>query len=309
MSLDSPDQAPPLPDDELRESLIIYCRLSPEDIGRTMDEMGRTQAGFCDAALKLGVVTENEVAAAREWAQQLTSRRTANQLVTTGRGRAGGGEVVFRHASEVTPGSQLILAHDPDHPRSERIRALRTELLLAKDSARRGQVIAVLSPGAGEGRSQLAAELAIAFSQLGRRTLLIDADLRRPSQHLLFGADNVLGLTQSLAHGDPPQMFGVTGLPNLSLLTSGSPAPNPLELISDARFLRMIREWRRDYAFVIIDTPPVTQYSDGLAIAKLAAGVLVVSRGNVTAHSEMKEMLRRLESARASILGAVINHF
>jgi protein-tyrosine kinase len=139
--------------------------------------------------------------------------------------------------------------------------------------------------------------------------LLVDADLRRPRQHTLFGADNRWGLTQSLAYGEPLPLHSVEGLPHLSLLTSGAAVSTPLELLSDGRFDHLMAQWRSRFDFVVIDTPPLTQYSDALAIANLAGGVLVVSRAGTTAHRDMDELLRRLASTQSRILGAVLNRF
>jgi receptor protein-tyrosine kinase len=186
---------------------------------------------------------------------------------------------------------------------------LRTELMLLVEDVRRGNICALLSPGPAEGRSQLCAELAIAFAQLGRRTLLVDADLRHPRQHILFSADNQWGLAQALALGETPYLYSVQGVPELSLLTAGVIPPNPLELVSNRRFERLMDEWRRSYDFVLIDTPPVSQYADALAIATAARRVLVVSRTESTSFSGMKELLRRLAPTQARILGAVLNKF
>jgi receptor protein-tyrosine kinase len=205
--------------------------------------------------------------------------------------------------------SALIHARDADSTRNEKIRALRTELMLLNDSAQRGNVFALVSPGRGEGRSQLCAELAIAFAQLGRRTLLIDADLRHPRQHVLFTAENQWGLAQSLALGEAPYLHSVEGLSELALLTSGTILPNPLELVSSRRFERLIAELRRQHEFIVIDTPAVSEYADALQVATLAQRVLVVSRSEATSMQSLKDMLRRLTVTESRILGAVINRF
>ena len=113
----------------------------------------------------------------------------------------------------VEPDDRLIMAHDPCDPRCERIRALRTELLLRSEGTDRADIIALVSPCAGEGRSLLAADLAIAFAQTGRPTLLVDADLRRPRQQMLFGTDNRHGLAQAIESGEPPHLRSVFGMP------------------------------------------------------------------------------------------------
>jgi receptor protein-tyrosine kinase len=207
------------------------------------------------------------------------------------------------------PGARLIVAHDPSDPRCETIRALRTELMLRREPAATADVIALLSPASADGRSQLAAELAIAFAQLGRPTLLVDADLRHPSQHLLFDADNSSGLSQAIEFGGMPYLHPVDGLRYLSLLTTGPTPTNPLELLLHSRFANLIDGWRQAYDFVVIDTAPVARYSDGLAIASLVRSVLVVSRAQHTPYRDNREMLRRLAAIRSQVVGAVINHF
>lgn len=207
------------------------------------------------------------------------------------------------------PAPCLIVAHAPFHPRSEQIRMLRTELLLRHEATDAANVIAVLSPCPREGRSQLAAELAIAFAQLNRPTLLVDADLRHPQQHVLFSADNTHGLAQALATGDAPRLQSVTGLPSLFLLAGGTPPANPLELLSDRTFEGMADQWRRQFQYVVIDTPPVSRYADGLAVATIVGRILSLSRARHTPYAQTRDMMRRLAATQSRILGAVINHF
>jgi protein-tyrosine kinase len=209
----------------------------------------------------------------------------------------------------VNPGPFLILARDPDNTYSEQIRALRTELLLLNSAARSGNSIVILSPCEREGRTQLCAELAIAFSQLGKRTLLVDADLRRPRVHSLFESDNTVGLGQALASGSVPQLLGVENLPHLSVLIAGPSVPNPLELLTNGHFQRQMTDWRKKYNMIIIDTPPITEFADGLAIASFAEQVVIVGRADSTPHKNMKEMLRRMGGTQSRVVGAVINSF
>lgn len=218
-------------------------------------------------------------------------------------------EAVEEVQTRVQPDERLIMAHDPCDPRCERIRALRTELLLRREAPDRGDIVALLSPCAGEGRSLLAAELAIGFAQTGHPTLLVDADLRRPQQHQLFGASNRYGLAQAIAHGDEPQVQTVHGLPRMGLLTAGELPGDPLELLSSRRFAALIDRWRREYEFVVLDTAPVGRFSDGLAVARLVGRVLALSRAQHTPRQDMEDMLSRLSATRSRILGAVVSHF
>ena len=207
------------------------------------------------------------------------------------------------------PSPRLVGAYDAFDPRCEEIRALRTELLLRREPGDLAEVIALLSPRAGDGRSQLAAELAIAFAQLDRPTLLVDADLRRPSQHVLFAADNKFGLSQAIKNGDTAYLHPVDGLPQLSLLTAGPTPDNALELLLNKRFAALLDEWRERFDFVVVDTAPITEYSDGLAVANLVKRALVLTRARHTRCKESRDMLRRLAAIRSQVVGAVINYF
>ena len=293
----------------IKDALIDHCALSPENVADIMQARGSLRVGFAEAALHVGLITRDDIDQVADKILSSDSQSSPGIIETAMRRQAGTRIVALKHSELVNPSKRLILAHDMENERSERLRALRTELLLLANPSRNANVIALLSPGAAEGRSQLCAELAIAFAQLGRRTLLVDGDLRNPSQHLLFNAPNRWGLAQALTSSDRPNTLGVVGLPHLSILPAGAPAPNPLELLSSDRVDRFISNWRSDQEFVIIDTPPVGQYADGLAIAMMAGQVLVVSRAKATRHADMKDMLRRLATTQSQILGAVINHF
>jgi receptor protein-tyrosine kinase len=206
------------------------------------------------------------------------------------------------------PDERLVLAYDSCDPRCERVRALRTELMLRGEDER-ADIIALLSPCAGEGRSLLAADLAIAFAQTGLPTLLVDADLRRPQQHVLFSTDNRHGLADAIESGQPPQVRRVLGVPYLSLLTAGDVPGDPLQLLSSRAFAALVEDWRQSFRFVLIDTAPIGTFADGLAVANLVRRVLVLSRAQRTPYREMQLMLRRLAATHADILGAVISHF
>jgi receptor protein-tyrosine kinase len=271
--------------------------------------MTQDSLSFVDAALRMGFVTQEQIDDALVWAKRRQSGESGGLFETAIRKISDNRQLVLAQGEMVKPGAQLILAHDADNPRSEKIRALRTELLLLSEASSHANTIALLSASAGEGRSQLAAELAISFSQLGRRTLLVDADLRQPKQHLLFGSTNESGLGEAISRNQKAWFHPVNGLPTLSLLTAGATPPNPLELLSDGRFSRILQDWRKAFEFVILDTPPIKDYADGLAIATLAGKVIVVSRSQHTSYVETRDLLRRLAATQSQILGAVINHF
>jgi receptor protein-tyrosine kinase len=273
--------------------------------------MQERNLSFPEAAVRLGFATQGDIieALADAAPKKPASGESAGLIENAIRKIAMNRQVIVRQGDTVKIGPQLLHALDVDNPRSEKIRVLRTELLLLSTASSDANIIALLSASASEGRSQLAAELAISFSQLGRRTLLVDADLRKPAQHVLFSASNLTGLADAISRNQKPLFHPVEALPHLSLLTSGVVTSNPLELLSDGRFQKMIQDWRRSFDFVVLDTPPVHSYADGLAIATLAGRVLLVSRGQHTTFKSTSEMLRRLATTQSQILGGVINHF
>ncbi len=297
------------PDSDLHAALLARFRFSSETVHAVYELMQKGNLSFSQAAVRLGFVTQEQVDDTLAWAQPKYGSETSGLIETAIRRVASNRQLVLRQGEKIKPGPQLILAHDADNPRSEKIRALRTELLLLSEASNGANTITLLSACAGEGRSQLAAELAISFSQLGRRTLMVDADLRKPNQHILFGSTNLSGLADAITLNQKPVLHPVDGLPQLSLLTSGSNPSNPLELLSDGRFEKMLQDWRNSYEFVVLDTPPVSNYADGLAIATLAGRVVILSRGQHTSFREMRALLRRLATTQSQILGAVINNF
>jgi receptor protein-tyrosine kinase len=297
------------PDEELSRSLVLLFQLPNEAIEQINDLMKRHHIRFAEAALKSGAVTQTELNEALLWVGQHPPKRGSGLIEEVLKRTARKRDPILWEQDQLEPASQLILAHQPDHPHSETMRSLRTELLLRCKGHRGSGMMAVLSPCDGEGRSRLAAELAIGFAQLDRRTLLVDADMRRPTQHGLFGTDNDIGLAQALTDGGPQHFHGVNGLPRMALVTSGDVPRNPLELLSGRIFERTMQEWRRNFEFVIIDTPASTRFSDALAIAAVAGNVLMLGRAETTRFTDLNEISRNLSSTRSRILGAVINKF
>ena len=261
-----------------------------------------------DAAALSGLLTAAQLEEAVKWIAQRDAIPNEGIIENALRRSAGKSVVKFKvDGPELKPGPQLLFAHDPYSDRSEKIRALRTELLLVSNSATLS--LAVVGSGPEEGRSLLAAELALAFAQLGRRTLLVDADLRNPFQHVLFQTDNTLGLADIIQGRHPGLMYRIAQFPTMTLLAAGAAPANPLELLSDNRFEQLTVSWRKEYEFIILDTPPINRFADGLTIAAVAGSVLVVGRSEATKFKDLKEMLRRLALTQSQVLGAVINDF
>jgi receptor protein-tyrosine kinase len=299
-----------IPDQDVQDALVVLYSLNTEALESINELMASLHLRFAEAAVHTGLVTQTQLDEALEWIRRRVVQQRGGLIEEVLRRNVSRRrELVLWEGPQVRPCEQLIVAHDPTHPHSESIRSLSTELLMRTRNMGSG-IVALVSPCAAEGRSQLAAELAIAFAQFGRRTLLVDADLRHPRQHVLFAAENDSGLAQALVDGaGATRLHRVKELPTLALLTSGALPTNPLELLSGVRFEQLTVEWRRNFEFVILDTPPVAGSSDAIAVASVAGNVLVLSRADVTPFTALKEMSRKLETTHARTLGAVIGRF
>jgi protein-tyrosine kinase len=287
---------------ELRDALIAYKNLSQTEVAEIATLMSEQGLNFLHAAVQLKLVTEEDL---QNISPPERPRRQNGGIIQNALRRVSGRQDLVVRQGEAKLSDELLRSQQTDNERNERLRALRTQLMLLNDSG----VIALVSPERGEGRSRLCADLAIMFAQLGRRTLLVDADLRHPSQHALFCAANQWGLAEALNNDEMPYLYSVQDLPELSLITSGKLPLNPLELVSNTRFERLISRMRRQYDFILIDTPAMTPYSDAMQVAAVAKRVLVLSRASATNIQKMSQMLSRLAVTDSKILGAVISRY
>jgi protein-tyrosine kinase len=209
-----------------------------------------------------------------------------------------------RHGLDEAPLRSLPTAH------GEQIRRLRTELLLRHGYHNVAPlVLAVVSTSPRDGRSLLATELAISFAQLGRPTLLVDADMRTPRERRIFGHQLDRGLAQALATGDVPELNVIESYPTLSILGAGDESGfNPTELLSNKRFQRLIDSTRNLFDFIVVDTPPFNAYSDAQVIAAVVGRVITLHRAPVNTYKETREMLSSISRSGAEVLGAVLNN-
>jgi protein-tyrosine kinase len=206
---------------------------------------------------------------------------------------------------------ELVAAHDPFGREVEELRALRTQLLLRWFRGEPLQrTLAVVSPGRGEGRSFLAANLAIVFSQLGERTLLVDADLRHPDQGRLFRLPEDAGLSTYLSGRiDHVPSVPVPGLARLAVLPAGAVPPNPQEIFSRGNFGTLLEKLRNSYEIIVIDTSAASAYADARSIAAAACGALLLGRRNHTRLADARELAHSLASTGVPVVGAVVNDF
>jgi receptor protein-tyrosine kinase len=206
---------------------------------------------------------------------------------------------------------ELIAAWDPFHPAVEELRRVRTQLLIRWfDPGAGRRTLAVASACAREGRSFVAANLAVVFSQLGQRTLLIDADFRAPRQQSIFNVADRFGLSSALSgRADLSVAVPVTGLAGLAVLPSGPVPPNPLELLSRPGFATLLAKAQSEYDFIIIDTPPVTEYADAQCVAFRTGDAMLVSRKDHTRMADTEQAVRDLTEGNARVVGTLINAY
>lgn len=206
--------------------------------------------------------------------------------------------------------SELVVATQPFGPEAEAFRELRSQLLMGvlNGDRHRRRALAVISTDRGDGKSYVAANLAVAFGQLAGRTLLIDADMRNPRQHELFMLQNKSGLSTLLAHRSREEaIVRITDLVGLSVLPAGPVPPNPSELLNRPAFEELLQHARSSYDVVLIDTPSLSSGDDAAMIAVRAGAVVALARSRETRLSAFNDIVAGLSSAGVAVVGSVLN--
>jgi non-specific protein-tyrosine kinase len=197
----------------------------------------------------------------------------------------------------------LAMRADPRSAVAEAYRTLAANLQFAGSGV---QTVGITSPGAGEGKSTTIANLGIALAENGRRVVLLDADLRRPSLHELFGLANREGLTNLLVSEHVPLPLQETGTPGLRLLASGPPPPNPLEVLGSGHLEHVLSQVRAQADLVLVDTPPAAVLADAALLAPRLDGVLLVVSAGHTKRDLAKRAKEQLERTGSNVLGVVL---
>jgi receptor protein-tyrosine kinase len=267
--------------------LIDAGRLTPQDAERILRLQREQGLRFGDAAMQLGVLTEADIAFA------LSLQFDYPYLL---RGQSAVSE-------------DLVAAYVPFSPQVEALRALRSQLMLRWFDPER-KALAVVSAGRNEGRSFIAANLAVVFSQLGEHTLLIDADMRNPSQHKLFGLENRAGLSSLLAGRCGSEAIQrIPALLDLSVLPAGPPPPNPSELLARALFSEFLQELRKEFDVILLDTPASAETGDAQTITMRAGAALIVVRKNTTRLWQVRGIADNTNHTSSIVVGTVLNEF
>ncbi|MBI4319068.1 MAG: CpsD/CapB family tyrosine-protein kinase [Chloroflexi bacterium] len=202
----------------------------------------------------------------------------------------------------------LVTFTDSRSPVSEAYRTLRTNIQYSSLDRTLATVLGT-STAPDEGKSTVMANLAVTFAQTGNRVVLVDCDLRRPRLHEIFGIENAAGLTTAIIDeaqtGLPVQD---TFVPNLRLLPSGPPAPNPSELLGSRRMDKLIEALKAEADYVLFDCPPILAVTDAAVLARKVDGVLLVFSTGKTKRDHAAKAKVLLEKVNANILGVVLNN-
>ncbi len=269
--------------------LIDAGRIRPEDAERILRHAKERSLRFGDAAISLGLVKSEDI-------QQALASQFDYPYLRSGDSRVS---------------RDVIAAWAPFSSQVEALRALRSQLLLRWFTGEpKRKSLAIVSAARGDGRSHIAANLAVVFSQLGERTLLMDADMRSARQHELFGVSNSVGLSTVLAErGGLEAIQRVPAFMDLSVLPAGPTPPNPLELLGRGTFSNLMEDVGSRFDVVIIDTPPAAQGSDFQLVLSKGSGALLVARRNRTGVNECGALVDAVTAASATLVGSVLNDY
>lgn len=267
--------------------LIQQGKISTEDTEKIIRTQEKEGLQFGDAAIKLGLITEADV-------RQVLALQFNYPYLQPGQGGYS---------------EELVAAYQPFSQQVEALRALRSQLMMRWFNES-NKTLAIVTANTGEGGSYLAANLAVMFSQLGERTLLVDANLRDPRQHMIFNLKESRGLSDVIAgRAGLDVVIHIDYFEDLSVVGAGTVPPNPQELLNRASFSYFMNQAANQYDVVVVDTPPATESADMQAIVARCGGALLVSRLNRTRLADINEVRNQIAVTGAKLVGAVINDF
>lgn len=282
------DTAVPQPDLSIGDIIRQTNNLSAQQVESVLAYQREHGVKFGEAAVALGFAKPEDVL----WAlsQQFHYPYAAN-----------GTEVLNK---------ELVVASQPFSEEAEMFRTIRSRLIepSSVNSQNPGRAIAVVSPNTGDGKSFFAANLAVVFSQLAGRTLLLDADMRTPRQHEIFDIESSSGLSGILSGRSETNVIRpVKDLPNLYVLPVGIAPPNPLELVQHAAFKLLLGELLAKFEYVIVDTPAASHGADARVIAERCGRAVIIGRKEITKVPSMKALVNDLSKTSVNIAGVILN--
>lgn len=261
--------------------------LSEAQVDEILEHQRSHRVRFGEAAVALGYVTDDDVL----WA---LSQQFHYPYAPEGR----------QHRNP-----ELVVAADPFSQQAEAFRDLCSQVTMSfVESGRVRKALCVVSPNSGDGKTFLAANLAVALSQIGGRTVLVDADMRSPRQHQIFGVDGTSGLSSVLAgRTEADVIHSVPDLPSLFVMPVGTVPPNPMELLQRPAFNLLIQELLSKFDHVVVDTPALVRGADARVIAARCGMAIAVARIGATNMSSMGDLIGGIAAGRAQLVGVVMN--
>lgn len=213
-----------------------------------------------------------------------------------------------KHLDYTTGPRDLIVVKEPKSPISEQYRTIRTNITYSSVDTPIKSVL-FTSSLTNAGKSTTAANVAIAYAQAGKRTLLLDADLRRPTTHYTFEVNNQKGLSTAIVNEAPLEsVIRETDIENLDIVTSGPVPPNPSELIASNKMEHFFKTVKMQYDMVIVDSPPILAVTDGQLLSKLVDGTILVTNVESNNRDSLAHAKDSLEKADSNVIGVVLNN-
>jgi protein-tyrosine kinase len=269
--------------------LVEQGRLNPADAEEIQRYAGANGLRFGDAAIQLKLLTQDDIdfALAQQYNYPILARGGAHGV-----------------------SDDVVAGYMPQSDSVEPLRVLRSQLAHRWFNTMGQKALVITSPGRSEGRSWLAANLATVFAQIGERTLLIDADMRHPSQHALFNLNNSVGLS-ALLTGRAGKEAACRIHPQLRLfvLPAGLLPPNPQELLGRPVFDLVLERFTDQFDVIIIDTPAAGETADAQIVARRAGGAVMLARRSVTRHAQLTAATQNLVQTGVKVIGTVFNEF
>ncbi len=270
--------------------LVRAGHLKAGDVERILAEQQRSPARFGEIAIRLKLCTKKAVdqALAVQFGYPVGDPTAANRIP-----------------------EKVAAAFNPSSPFVESLRQLRSQLAQTWFDGTPGEsALAITSVDRGDGKSFIVANLGVLFSQLGERTLIIDADLRNPTQNQIFNIENRMGLSGILSRrAGIEELIKVPGLDGLTVIPSGPLPPNPSELLSRSEFAALLNEMSSRFDVILVDTPSAQQAADASVIAQRTRAALIVGRKDYTKASELNQLGNILRAAGVNVLGATLNEY
>lgn len=277
-------------DAPIRDTLQRLGLLTDDEVARVSAHQAERGIDFDQAALELGFIGADELDRARE------------MLINS---------LALQSGTRRPVSDELIVVTAPVGAKAESIRLLRTQVVAQHIKPGR-RALAMVAAVEGAGCSFLVANLAAALSQVGTKTLIVDANMRSPRLDQIFGLDpEAPGLSSylSLQVARAERVVNANVLPNLSVITAGPAVARPQELLSSSRFRDGMNMLLREYDIALFDTPPANSNADALTVASALGYVLIVARRNQSYVQDVATLAAQLTAARCSIVGSVLSDF